>query len=547
MDDAANPTLPDDVEVLKAMCLTLTREREMLMRERDAAARRADQLAARNARVEAANARIEAELLRLRKIYYGPRADNFTTQDQFDQLMLEFASHIESRPVDARDLLQEDRGEKEPRRLRPSRGHGRRRIANIDHLPTRTVEHDLPEADKPCPCCGEVRRRIDSESSWQIEFIPGRFERINHVRHTYACSACEKRSQDPRIVTAPKPLGTEVVEKGMAGPGLVAYIVTSKYTDYLPLYRLQGIFERSGLALSRANLCAWCRDAAEIVLPLCRRMKERVLESHVIGTDDTTMPMQEQGQCRSARMWIYSGDDDHPYNIFDFTLSRARDGPMRLLSGYRGTLLADAYGGYDGVVVHNAMTRAGCWAHARRKFADAGDDHPAIAAEARSLIGALFAVEARIKDMHAAARTRARAEESALILARLRERLVAWQQLLLPKQPMMQAVRYALNQWEELNVISRDQRVPIDNNAAEREMKRIAINRKNSLFVGNQRGGETMAVLASLTSTCRRHGIDPQRYLAHLLVNLPHSPARDLDRWLPDIWKRTHAHHATQP
>lgn len=438
MDDAAS--LPDDPEALKRLCVTLARERDTLAQQRDAAARRADQLAADKARLEAAKARVEAEVLRLRRLYYGPRAERFATQEQFDQLLLGFASQLESRPLDPRDLLKEDRGDQEPRRLRRARGHGRRDLASADHLPARTVESDVPEHERPCPCCGAMRDRISAESGWAIEYIPGHFERINHVRHTYACRACENSGRNPQIITAPKPPGTEVVEKGMAGPGLVAYIVTSKYADYLPLYRLQGIFQRAGLELSRANLCVWCRDAAEIILPLHTRMIQRVLESGVIGTDDTKMPMQEDHKCVSARMWIYAGDDDHPYNVFDFTLSRARDGPMKLLADYRGTLLADAYGGYDGVVVSNAMTRAGCWAHARRKFDEARDDHPAIAHEALRLIGDLFAIEARIRDKGGAARTKARAEESALVLATLRARLTAWQQELLPKQPMMEAV-----------------------------------------------------------------------------------------------------------
>jgi hypothetical protein len=237
-------------------------------------------------------------------------------------------------------------------------------------------------------------------------------------------------------------------------------------------------------------------------------------------------------------MWVYVGDADNPYNIFQFTLSRSRDGPAKFLASYGQTLLADAYGGYDGVVVGNDITRAGCWAHARRKFVDAEKSHPQIAAEAVGWIKRLYAKEERGKALDVAARLELRKQESTPILSSLKDRLFAWRDQLLPKHPMSEAVNYALNQWNELNVFTSDGAVPIDNNEAEREMKRIVLNRKNSLFVGNERGGHTAAILSSITSSCRRHSIDPQRYLTQLLTNLPAAPISQIDRWLPDDWKR---------
>jgi len=238
-----------------------------------------------------------------------------------------------------------------------------------------------------------------------------------------------------------------------------------------------------------------------------------------------------------ARMWVYLGDESNPYNVFDFTLSRGRDGPMSFLKGYKQTLLADGYGGYDGVVVGNDITRAGCWAHARRKFVDAEKAHPAIAAEAVELVRRLYAVEAQAADKSAGGRLHLRQSQSQPVLAHLRERLAAWKDQLLPKHPMAQAVGYTLNQWAALNVFAADGSVPIDNNVSEREMKRVVLNRKNSLFVGNERGGRTAAILSSLTSTCRRHDVDPQPYLTQLLANLPATPMSQLDQWLPDRWK----------
>jgi hypothetical protein len=276
---------------------------------------------------------------------------------------------------------------------------------------------------------------------------------------------------------------------------------------------------------------------AEITRPLYELMVSRVLESHVLCTDDTIMPMLAPEKTRKARMWVYIGDELNAYNVFDFTLSRSRDGPARFLIRYQQTLLADAYGGYDGVVVGNDITRAGCWAHARRKFVDAEKSHPSIAAQAAGIIKRLYAIEQRGKTLAASPRLTLRQAESVPILRELQDQLHAWRDRLLPKHPMAEAINYTLNQWTELSVFAHDGVVPIDNNVSEREMKRVVLNRKNSLFVGNERGGQTAAILSSLTSTCRRHDIDPQHYLTQLLTNLPATPISQLSNWLPDAWK----------
>jgi hypothetical protein len=211
---------------------------------------------------------------------------------------------------------------------------------------------------------------------------------------------------------------------------------------------------------------------------------------------------------------------------------------MAFLKDYQQTLLADAYGGYDGVVVKSDLTRAGCWAHARRKFVDAEKTHPPIAQEAVGIIRQLYAVEHKARDFGNEDRLGLRQVESQPILNRFQQRLWTWKDQLLPKHPMAEAINYTLNQWKELNVFAGDGAVPIDNNISERDIKRVVLNRKNSLFVGNERGGRTAAILSSVTSTCKRHGIDPQHYLTQLLTNLPATPLSQIDTWLPDDWKR---------
>jgi transposase len=382
------------------------------------------------------------------------------------------------------------------------------------------------------------RKEMGADESWQIEYIPGRFERLHHVRKKYACPGCESVGENPQMEVAAK--AEAAIEKGMAGPGLLAYIVTSKFSDYLPLYRLEDIFERQGFEISRATQSIWCGDVADLVEPLYELMAERVRQSHVVATDDTIMPMLSVGKTKSARMWVYVGDEAHAYNVFDFTLNRGRDGPKYFLRDYEQVLLADGYGGYDGVVAGNAITRAGCWSHARRKLVDAEKVAPEIAREAVDLIGDLFRLERQAKDFSVEQRLALRRDKSAPVLATLREKLLEWKEQLLPKHPMADAINYALNQWAELTVFCSDGAVPMDNNVSEREMKRIILNRKNSLFVGNPRGGRTAAILASLTSTCRRHEVDPQLYLTQLLMNLPQTKMSELSDWLPDQWKIRH-------
>jgi len=526
--------LPEDSASLKAMLREVLAKLESVSTDQQREKRLAEQLRQRADDLYLENLRLQQELERYKKATYGPRADRLS-MNQLAQMLLEFAEALEQKPINLEDL-REAEPETEVRRVK--RRKGRRALANFENLPVKTYVYELSVEERPCPSCGVERKEIGGEKSWQIEYIPGHFERLEHVRKKYACPSCEREGENPQIEVAAK--AETAIEKGFAGPGLLAFIVTSKFADYLPLYRLEDIFERQGFEISRATQSVWCRDVADVVEPLYQRMAERVRKSHVVATDDTVQPMLSPGQTQPARMWVYVGDEANPYNVFDFTLNRSREGPKEFLKDYTQVLLADAYGGYNGVVAGNAITRAGCWSHARRKFVEAEKSAPEIAREAVALMDALFAVERQAKDVAVAERLELRQKQSVPILAELHRKLLIWKQQLLPKHPMADAVNYTLGQWEALTVFTSDGAVPIDNNVSEREMKRVVLNRKNSLFVGNPRGGRTAAILASLTSSCRRHDMDPHLYFMQLLANLPTWPARDLDAWLPDRWKQTH-------
>jgi transposase len=526
--------LPEDSASLKAMLREVLGKLESVSADQQREKRLAEQLRQRADDLYLENLRLQQELERYKKATYGPRADRLS-MNQLAQMLLEFAEAWEQKPINLEDL----RGaEPEPEVRRVKRRKGRRALANFENLPVNTQVYELSAEERVCPGCGVERKEIGSEKSWQIEYIPGHFERLEHVRKKYACPSCEHKGENPQITVAAK--AETAIEKGFAGPGLLAFIVTSKFADYLPLYRLEDIFERQGFEISRATQSVWCGDVADVVEPLYQRMAERVRKSHVVATDDTVLPMLSPGQTQSARMWVYVGDEANPYNVFDFTLNRSREGPKEFLKDYTQVLLADGYGGYNGVVAGNAITRAGCWSHSRRKFVEAEKTAPEIAREAVALMDALFAVERQAKDVSVAERLELRQKQSVPVLAELHRKLLIWKEQLIPKHPMADAVNYTLGQWQALTVFTTDGAVPIDNNVSEREMKRVVLNRKNSLFVGNPRGGRTAAILASLTSSCRRHDMDPHLYFMQLLVNLPTWPARDLDAWLPDRWKQAH-------
>ena len=514
--------LPDDPALLKRL---LVDQHVLIDRIR---AEAADQLEALRLRMEAEKkAEIEAILRR----FYGPKSERFDPR----QLLL-FGVRVDAMPLDEPSVAEEAGEPLVTRRVGNRHQHGRQQLP--DHLPRIEIEHDLADAEKPCPCCGEMRQRISREVSEQLEYLPASFKVLRHVRHTYACKRCETTAVDPQIATAAKP--PQPIDKGLAGPGLLAYVITSKLGDHLPLYRLEHIFERQDVSIARSTMCAWLQAAAELVQPLVSLMGDRVRRSRAIHTDETVVPVQAPGtgRCRKGRIWTYIGDHPNPYIVYHYTPDRTRAGPSTWLAGYKGYLQADAYGGYDGIYHTGDVTEVACWAHARRKFFDAQSTDGRRSAEMLAMVGELYDVERRAKDLGESARLELRRRESVPILERIKAWLDDEGQIVLPRSPMAGAIGYALNQWEALSVYATQGFLAIDNNAAERALKRVAIGRKNWLFAGNDRGGQTAATLYTLIASAERHGVDPQRYLTSVLAKIASTPAGELDQFLPDVWRR---------
>jgi hypothetical protein len=357
------------------------------------------------------------------------------------------------------------------------------------------------------------------------------------------------------VIVASKP--AMPIAKGLPGPGLLAHLILSKYTDHMPLHRLQRAYERQGYFLHRSTLCDWLGACAHLLRPLYDLMVTVTLQSRALHTDDTSVKMQElvSHLLSTARLWAYLGDAAHPYNVFDFTRNRKRDGPQQFLANYQGYLHADAFSGYDGLYLPDPRTAAAriievaCNAHARRKFYEARTSDALRSHQALAYYRQLYELERRAKelDFSDAQRLQMRQDLSLPILETFQQWLEEQRRQVLPKSPLAEALGYALNNWAALVRYTEAGFLDIDNNVAEREMKRIAIGRKNWLFVGSPQGGQTAAVLISFTSTCQRLGVEPWAYLQDVLTRLPATPAGQLGDLLPDRWRATRRSEAATP
>jgi transposase len=349
----------------------------------------------------------------------------------------------------------------------------------------------------------------------------------------------------PAIISAVKP--AMPIHKGLPGPGLLAHVIVSKYCDHLPLYRQTNISTRQGVPLPRSTTCDWMAASADLLRPLYDLMVTTVLLSRWLHTDDTTVKNlgHEPGTTDKAKLWIYLGDQEHPLNVFDFTLNRKRDGPQSFLKNYRGYLHADAFSGYDRLYLPGpseglaAILEVACNAHARRKFHEAQGSDALRAHRALAYYSQLYALErgAKANDFDEGQRLQMRQELAVPILNLFHTWLEQERPLVLPKNPLSEAIGYALNNWTALCRYTEAGFLSIDNNVAEREMKQIATGRKNWYFVGSEKGGRTAAVLYSFTSTCHRLKIDPWVYLQDVLTRLPATPPDQLAALLPDRWQ----------
>jgi transposase len=511
-------TLPENPDLLRQMVIELT-----------------TQLEANQRRLE----RIQHILEQLLKWRYGQKREKVDEK----QLFL-FAVGLEASGQDVQDFvteLEQDQDQKkdDPPSEPPAtgggdakpRGHGRRRLPK--ELRRERIEYELSESERQCPHCAQAMARIGEEVSERLEFVPASLVVIEEVRGKYAC-ACGGGVQ-----TADKP--AQPIEKGLAGASLLAQVAVSKYADHVPLHRQEGIFRRHGVELSRKTMCGWMRQTAELLQPLYKRMKAQTLASKVVQTDDTPVPVLDPAlpKTRTGRIWTYVGDAEHPVTVYDYTATRKRAGPDEFLGNYRGYLQADAYSGYDAIYTEpeRGVVEVACMAHARRKWHEARSSDVSRAMTALAYIGLLYKVERRARGLRGEEREALRRRYSVPVLAEFHAWLERERPSVLPKSPEGVALHYALSNWASLRRYAEDGDLEIDNNAAERSLRGVAVGRRNWTFFGSDNGGKTAAVLTSIMATCQRAKIDPFAYLRDVLGRIAAHPVNKLDELLPANWE----------
>ena len=396
------------------------------------------------------------------------------------------------------------------------------------HLPVMRSTFELPLDQRRCTC-GHELAEIGEDLTRELERLD--IAVVHEIaRKKYACKACEGQMR-----TAPGP--DRVIDKGLLGVGFLAHVLVERFAHHMPYNRLETKYASEGLELSRSVLCASAVRCAEILAPVAEQIRKDAIASGVVQTDSTAVTIQEGSDqnSRQGNVWVYRGLGGQVF--FDMTESRGRDGPTAVLAGFEGYMQADAHSVYDVFYKDGRVIEVGCWAHARRHFIHAEESEPVFAKEAIGRIGELYAVEREAKNsgVSGGALRALRHAESLPRLARLRDWMLVTRQQVLDKGRLAKAIDYALNHWGALVRYCDDGRLEIDNNAAERALRTVAVGRKNWIFFGNERGGEAAAVVYSLIATCKEHDVDPRTYLRDVLLRI--AKTNDVRELTPYGWK----------
>jgi transposase len=477
----------------------------------------ADELRSRSEHIE----HLKLTVQKLRYVIFGTKSEKIVVKlEQMEfQLEEDETTHAELEAGAERVAPAKERKPRPERKPLP------------EHLPREVAAH-APNCDC-CPDCGGHLRHFGDDVSEQLEYVPESFKVIRHVRPKFACTGCD------RVVEAPAP--SRPIERGLAGPSLLAHVIVSKFGDHLPLFRQSDIYARQGVEISRSTLAGWVGAASDLLAPLVDAIQKHVLAGRKLHADDTPIPVLApgNGKTKTGRLWTYVRDDrpageaTAPAVWFAYSEDRKGEHPRQHLKRFRGALQADAFAGFHhlyGQEIHEA----GCWAHARRKFHEIHVVHASpTTTEALARIGALYAIEDEIRGKPADLRLSTRQARAKPLLSELRTWIEKMLHRLSSKSETAGAIRYALSRWRALTRYTDDGLLEIDNSAAERALRAVALGRKNFLFAGSDSGGERAAAMYSLIGSAKINGLDPELYLRTVLAQIADHPVSQIHDLLP--------------
>ena len=490
-------------------------------------------LETQNQQLAEENRWLREQYLKGKQKQFGSSSERITSDTVQCEMLFNEAEVSADTELPATEQISYTRKKKQP-------GH---REEMLSDLPVETREYRLPDEDQFCKCCGGPLHEMSAEERKELQIVRPQVKVISHVRYIYSCRHCERHEIETPIVKADAP--GSFIEKSLASPSAVAYIMGMKFVEGMPLYRQEQSFGRMGIALSRSLLSNWVLLGGEMLHPIYSRMKEKLIGLDILHADETTLQvLKEPGRKAESKsyMWMYrSGRDGPPMAVFEYQPGRDAEYPKRFLEGVSGYLHADGYQGYDNLP---GVTLVGCWSHARRGFMDAlkilpksqRNDPKHLVNVALAYINRLFAIERELKDVSSEERKAVRDEKSKPVTDAFKAWLDEQRPRALPKSQLGQAIGYCLNQWSKLTVFLTDGRLELDNNRSERTIKPFVIGRKNWLFANTPRGARVSALIYSIVESAKENGLDPTSYLEYLFERLPgivEGDASSVDELLP--------------